>query len=110
APAKRVDDRRMHRVKREPRVGQPFGELRNGAGIVIVEMRARGEHLDRLEAMAGDIDEVLAAQPRLVKEVGRDAEAMISQPLIIAIPPDVQRAIPAAARSADSARDSRARN
>ena len=85
--------------------GLKHGELRghltfvdrgNGVRVVIVEVPARGEDLDRLEAVTGDIDEVFAAQPLFVKEMRRDAETTIRQPLIIAI----RRGVPPAVRGA----------
>ena len=42
--------------------------------VVVVEMRARREHLDGVEAVRGDLDEVVAAQPLAVEEVRRDPE------------------------------------
>ena len=45
---------------------------------MIVEVRARGEQLDRFEAVRGDVDQVLAAQPMLVEQVRGDAEAVHS--------------------------------
>ena len=53
----------------EAQIGEPFRELVRRARIPIVEMGARGEHLDRLEAVAGDIRELFAVQPTFVKEV-----------------------------------------
>jgi hypothetical protein len=37
-------------------------------------MRASREQLDLLEAMRGDVHEVIAAEPVFVEEVGGDAE------------------------------------
>ena len=73
----------MHRVKRQAQFGQPFGELRGCARVVVIEMRTRREDLDCIEAVAGNIGELFAAQPVFVKEVCGDAEAVIRQPLIL---------------------------
>ncbi len=48
-------------------------------GVVVIEMRSRREQLDRFEPVCGDVHEVIASQTRLVKEMGGDAEAVLSQ-------------------------------
>jgi hypothetical protein len=61
----------------QPGVGQPLGKLRAGAIVVVVEMRPGREQFDRVEAVRGDVDEVIAGQPVLVEEVRRNAEARL---------------------------------
>ena len=61
----------------EARVGEPFGQLRDRPFVVIVEVRSGREQLDGLEAVRGDVDQVLAGQPVLVEQVRRDAEMSI---------------------------------
>ena len=56
---------------------EPLGELRRRRRVAVVEVGAGGEQLDRLEAVRGDMHEVLARQPLLVEEVCRDAEATV---------------------------------
>jgi hypothetical protein len=60
----------MDGVKLQARIGQPLGEPVYRLRVVIIEVRPRGEQLDRFEAVRRDMHEVLARQPRFVKEVG----------------------------------------
>jgi len=69
-----LDDRRMDAVQREPRFLQPVAELRDRRGVVIVEVRPRGEHLDRFEPVRRDVREVRPAQPLIVEQVRGNAE------------------------------------
>jgi hypothetical protein len=39
-------------------------------------MRARGEQLDRVESVRGNVREVVALQPVVVKQVSRDPESV----------------------------------
>jgi hypothetical protein len=39
-------------------------------------MRSRGEQFDRFKSVGGDVDQVLAAQSLLVKQVSGNAEAV----------------------------------
>ena len=87
-----VENRRVHRVQREPCVGQPVGQPRNRLVVVIVEVRPRGEHLHGLETVRRDMHEVVAAQPGFVKEVRGNAVAGVRQTTILAGP----RALPQA--------------
>src|SRR5687768_7314405 len=61
-------------MQRQAGVGQPFAELGDGVRVVIVEVGTGGEHLDGVEIVRGDMDEVVAREPRFVEEVRRDAE------------------------------------
>jgi hypothetical protein len=58
----------------QPCVRQPFAELGDRASVPVVEVGACRENLDRVEVVRRDMDEVVAAQPRFMEEVGRDAE------------------------------------
>ena len=73
-----LGDGRVHRVELEPRLGQPAGEVRHRVVVAVVEMRARGKHFHRLEAVAGDERQVLARQPVIVKEVSGEPEATLA--------------------------------
>src|SRR5687768_2938170 len=66
----------MHRMDLEACVHEPFGQRGDRLFVVIVEVRPGGEELDGFEAVRSDVDQVLAAEPMLVKEVRRDAEAV----------------------------------
>src|SRR5262249_59943323 len=46
-------------------------------------MRPRREHLHRLEPVRGDLGQVVAAQPLVVKEMRRDSEAHCAEPPIV---------------------------
>ena len=73
-----LDDRRVDRVQRQPRVDSHSASCATASVVVIVEVRARREELDRLEAVRGDVDQVVAAEPVVVEEVRGDAEALIT--------------------------------
>ena len=92
-----------------PRVGEPFSQFRGRPLVVIVEVRASREELDGLEAVRGDVDQVLAAQPVLVKQMCRDAEA-VHRACLSEVPPDVRRAVPATGQIANRAPCCRARS
>src|SRR2546423_9720350 len=92
------------------RAGEPLRELRRRVCVVIVEVRARREYLDGIKAVGGNVDKMLAAQPRLVEQVRGDAEAVVRQPLIIATRRGVRPAARAAGRIADGARYSHERS
>ena len=64
--------RRMDRGQRQPRVVEPLGELLDRGRIPVVEVRAQREQLDRVEAVRGDVDEVLPIEPVRVEQVSRD--------------------------------------
>ncbi len=81
-----INDGRVHRMELETQIGEPFRELVRRARIPIVEMGARGEHLDRLEAVPGDIGKVLAGQPRFMEQMRGDAKALVGQTSILAGP------------------------
>ena len=50
--------------------------------VVIVEVRARGEHLDGLEAMRRDLDQVLPVEALGVEQVRGDAEGRAQTPIL----------------------------
>jgi len=64
----------MHRVQLEARIGQPLGKLHPRQLVVIVEVRACREQLDRLESVRGDVDQVIASEPVFVEQVCGNAE------------------------------------
>ena len=68
-------DRRVHRVERQARVVEPLGQRAHGDAVVVVEVRPRGEHLDALEAVRRNLDQVLAVEPLVVVQVRRNAKA-----------------------------------
>jgi hypothetical protein len=74
-----LEDWGVHRVERQARVRQPLRESIYGGCIVVVEMAPRRKHLDRIEAMGRNVDEMFAREPRLVKQVRRDPETALSQ-------------------------------
>ena len=64
APAAAVEalaDRRVHACSVEPGLGEPLLQVGDGRRVVVVEVRPRGEQLDRVEAVRGDLEQVLAA-------------------------------------------------
>jgi hypothetical protein len=73
----------VQRVQFEAGVRQPLGERVDRARIGVVEVRTRGKHLDRVEAMGGDVDQMLAGEALGVEEVRRDAEAPLCHGTII---------------------------
>ena len=68
------DHRRVNRVEHQACVLQPLRQRSNGDAVVIVEVRARREHLDALKAVGSDLDQVFAIEPLVVKEMRGDAE------------------------------------
>ena len=69
----------MNGVQLQSRIPQPFTQAFDRLGVVVIEMRARREELDRFEPVCGNMHEVVACQTRLVKEMGGDAEAVVRQ-------------------------------
>ena len=61
AAGEALGDRRVHAVQLEPGLGQPLLQVGDGRRVVVVEMRPRREHLDRLEAVRRDLEQVIAA-------------------------------------------------
>ena len=61
-------------MQHQPRFLQPLPQLGDRRGVVIVEVRPGGEQLDGLEPVAGDLGQVLPAQPLVVVEVRRNPE------------------------------------
>ena len=64
----------MHAVQDQAGVGQPLLQVGHRGRVLKVEMRPRGEHLDPVEAVCRDFEQVVAAQPVVVVEVRRDAK------------------------------------
>ena len=73
-PSNALADRRVDAVQLEPGFGQPLLQVRDRRRVVVVEVRARREHLDRLEAVRRDLEQMIAAQPLAVVEVRRHPE------------------------------------
>src|SRR5215208_1179096 len=109
SPLHGSNDRRVYRVKLETRIGKPFGEFRDRPLVVIVEVCAGGEELDGLEAVRGDVDEMLTAQRLLVKQMCRDAEA-IHRRCLSEAPPDARRVVLVTGQISDRAPYCRARS
>src|SRR5438552_3803519 len=64
----------MYAFERQAGFGQPLLEIGNRRRIVIVEMRPRGEHLDCLESVARNLQQMITRQPLTVVEVRRHPE------------------------------------
>lgn len=56
-------------MKLQARIREPLGKLRSSVVVVIVEVCARREQLDRLEPVRGDVDQVISSEPVFVEEV-----------------------------------------
>ena len=56
-------------MKGQPGPGEPLLEIRDGRGIPVVEMRPRRKHLDGLEPMSGDLEQMIAGKTLSVVEV-----------------------------------------
>ena len=61
---------------------EPAGQRLDGTVVVIVEMRSRGEQLDGVEALASDLDDVLAREPLVMEQMGGHAEALLSHGML----------------------------
>ena len=61
AAGKAFTNRCMHAVQRQASVRQPFLQVRDRRGVPIVKVRPRREHLDPIEAVRGDLEQVLPA-------------------------------------------------
>ena len=61
-------------MKLQARIREPLGKLRSSVVVVIVEVRACCEQLDRLESVRGDVDQVIASEPVFVEQVRGNAE------------------------------------
>ncbi len=59
----------MDAVQLEPRFREPLLQIRDRRGIVVVEVRPRCEHFDRLEAVRRDLEELIAPEPLSVIQV-----------------------------------------
>src|SRR6185369_9930213 len=68
-----VDDRSVDGDQLEAGSGDPLLKIRDTRGVVVVEVQARGEQLDDLEAMGGNFKKMIAPEPSLLIEVRRDA-------------------------------------
>ena len=53
----------------ETRFREPLLQVRHRCGVVVVEVRPRGENLDHLESVRRDLQQVIAAQTLMVIEV-----------------------------------------
>ena len=69
-----ISDRCVNTV--EPYTGfhQPLPQLRDGFGVVVVEVGASGKQLDRLEPIGGHLRQVLPTQTLIVIQMRGDAE------------------------------------
>ena len=74
AVCEHVRDRRVDGMQIEPCLGQPVPQRANRRLVVVVEVASRGEHLDGLEAMCGDLEEMGLLQPLFVIQVSGDAK------------------------------------
>ena len=95
-------------MQAQARVVEPLGQRDGGAAIAVVEVVAHGEHLDRLEAVRGDLDEVIAIEPIADVEMGGDSEHF-SQTRMLGIT-TTARAARAGARTAGTSRGSPSRS
>jgi hypothetical protein len=64
----------VNAVELEACLRQPRLKVSHGGGVVVVEVRARGEQLDRFEAVHRDLQQMLPAEPLSVIETRRDAK------------------------------------
>ena len=69
-----VGDRRVNAVQLETRVREPLLQVRHRRRVVVIEVRARREQLERFESVRGDLQQMFAAQPLTVVEMRRHAE------------------------------------
>ena len=71
--------RRRNRYARqiEACLGEPLLKIGHDRGIVKVQMRARREKLDRLEAVRRNLNQMLPREPLCVKQSRRDTKAAI---------------------------------
>ena len=69
-----LGDRGVNAMKLEARIRQPRLEVGDGGGVVVIEVRAGGEQLDRFEAIRRDLQQMLPAEPLTVIETRRDAK------------------------------------
>ncbi len=72
-----VGDRRVDAVQREARLAQPLAEPRRGGLVAIVEVRARREQLDAVEAPIGDGLQMSAIERRVMEKMGGDPESHV---------------------------------
>ena len=64
----------MDAVQRQARLRQPGLQVGDGGLVVIVEVAACREHLDGLEPVRRDFEQVLACEPAAVIQVRRYPE------------------------------------
>ena len=64
----------MNAVQLETGVREPLLQVGDGRRVVVVEVRACREELERFESVRGDLQQVFAAQPLTVVEMRRHAE------------------------------------
>ena len=98
-------DRGVDAVQRQPRVVEPLAERANGRLVVIVEVRSRGKQLDAVQAVRRDLDEVLAVEALVVKEVRGHAKTQGAHTVHLSSPHcrrSLARDARAEARSSDS--------
>jgi hypothetical protein len=66
-------------MQAQSRISQPLRKFSDCLFVAVVKMRARREQLYFLEAMSGDVYEVIAAEPVFVEEMCGDAELIHGQ-------------------------------
>ncbi len=64
----------MNRVQRQPGLSQPLLQIRDSGRVVVIEMRARRKHFDRLEPVRGNLEQMIAREPPAMIQVRRHPE------------------------------------
>ncbi len=64
----------MQAVQHQAGLLQPSLQRLDRRAVAVIEVRPRCEQLDRLEAVDGDLRQMVPAQPLIVIEVRRNAE------------------------------------
>ena len=64
----------MNPVQRQPGLRQPLLQIGHRRRVVVIEVRARRKHFDRLEPVRGDLEQMIAREPLAVIEVRRHPE------------------------------------
>ena len=78
-----IEDWRVQRMELQAGVRQPVRQPADCLFVVVIEMRTCGEQFDRVESVRGNAHEVLSRESRVVKQVGRYAETVVSQTTIL---------------------------